>query len=130
MCYYELKDFKRMISVLKELIRLYPKEQYLLTLAGVYSELGDTLKQLALTEALYESGYVTQSHHVVNLANLYLLHGVPYKAAKVLQKEIDSKNVKADERNLRLLSQAWYQAREDEKGDPAARTRRSAVRVR
>jgi len=117
-CYYELKDYKNMIGVLKQLIALYPKEQYLLTLAGVYSELGDTRKQLALTEALYESGYVTQPHHVVNLANLYLLHGVPYKAAKVLQKEIDTKNVKADARNLRLLSQSWYQAREDEKAIP------------
>jgi len=117
-CYYELKDYQRMIGVLKELIALYPKEQYLLTLAGVYSELGDTRKQLALTEALYESGYVTEPHHVVNLANLYLLHGVPYKAAKVLQKEIDAKNVEANGRNLRLLSQAWYQAREDEKAIP------------
>lgn len=117
-CYYELKDYQRMIGVLKELIALYPKEQYLLTLAGVYSELGDTRKQLSLTEALYESGYVTEPHHVVNLANLYLLHGVPYKAAKVLQKEIDAKNVEANGRNLRLLSQAWYQAREDEKAIP------------
>ncbi len=117
-CYYELKGYQRMIGVLKELIALYPKEQYLLTLAGVYSELGDTRKQLSLTEALYESGYVTEPHHVVNLANLYLLHGVPYKAAKVLQKEIDAKNVEANGRNLRLLSQAWYQAREDEKAIP------------
>ncbi|MGR9089462.1 MAG: tetratricopeptide repeat protein [Gammaproteobacteria bacterium] len=117
-CYYEMKDYQRMIGVLKELIALYPKEQYLMTLAGVYSELGDTRKQLSLTEALYETGYVTEPHHVVNLANLYLLHGVPYKAAKVLQKEIDAKNVEANSRNLRLLSQAWYQAREDEKAIP------------
>lgn len=117
-CYYELKDYKNMIGVLKQLVALYPKEQYVLTLAGVYSELGDTRKQLALTEALYESGYIAESHHIVNLANLYLLHGVPYKAAKVLQKEIDGKTVEADERNLRLLSQAWYQAREDEKAIP------------
>ena len=107
-----------MIGVLRQLIALYPKQQYLLTLAGVYSELGDTRKQMALTEALYESGNITQEHHVVNLANLYLLHGVPYKAAKILQKEIDRNNVEADMKTLRLLSQAWYQAREDEKAIP------------
>jgi len=117
-CYYELKDYKNMIGVLRQLIALYPKQQYLLTLAGVYSELGDTRKQMALTEALYESGNITQEQHVVNLANLYLLHGVPYKAAKILQKEIDRNNVKADMKTLRLLSQAWYQAREDEKAIP------------
>lgn len=117
-CYYELGNFKAMIAVLKELIRLYPKERYLLTLAGVYSELGDTKKQLALTEALYEAGKITDKNQIVNLANLYLVHNVPYKAAKVLQKEVDGGRVEATERHLRLLSQAWYQAREDEKAIP------------
>ncbi len=120
-CYYELKDYTKMTGVLKELISLYPKKQYLLTLAGVYSELGDTRKQLALTEALYEGGYITEPHHLVNLANLYLLHGVPYKAAKVLQAGVDGSTVAADQRTLRLLAQAWYQAREDQKAIPALR---------
>jgi tetratricopeptide (TPR) repeat protein len=117
-CYYELGDFKNMIGILKQLIALYPKGRYVLTLAGVYSELGDTKKQLALTEALYEAGLVTGTHHIVNLANLYLVHNVPFKAAKVLQREVDGGRVESSERNLRLLSQAWSQAREDEKAIP------------
>jgi len=112
-CYWELKDFPNMLLVLEELIEAYPKDTYVLTLAGVYSELGDTKKQLALTEALYEKGYIDGKTHSVNLANLYLLHGLPYKAAVVLEKEIAAGNVEADVRNLRLLSQAWYSARED-----------------
>ena len=55
---------------------------------------------------------------MTNLANLYLLHGLPYKAAVVLEKEINDNIVDANERTLRLLSQAWYQAREDEKAIP------------
>jgi Flp pilus assembly protein TadD len=55
---------------------------------------------------------------VTNLANLYLLHGVPYKAAVLLEKEMNEEIVKSSERNLRLLSQAWYQAREDQKAIP------------
>jgi tetratricopeptide (TPR) repeat protein len=117
-CYWELKDFPNMLIVLEELIEAYPKDSYILTLAGVYSELGDTKKQLALTEALYEKGYIDGKTHAVNLANLYLLHGVPYKAAKVLEKEIEAETINADVRNLRLLSQAWYSAREDKKAIP------------
>ena len=116
--YWELKDFPNMLSVLEELIEAYPKDTYVLTLAGVYSELGDTKKQLALTEALYEKGYIDGKKHAVNLANLYLLHGIPVKAALILEKEIAAENVKADVRNLRLLSQAWYSAREDKKAIP------------
>ena len=117
-CYWELKDFPNMLLVLEELIEAYPKDTYVLTLAGVYSELGDTKKQLALTESLYEKGYIEGKTHAVNLANLYLLHGVPVKAAQILEKEMAANNVKTDVRNLRLLSQAWYQAREDEKAIP------------
>ena len=117
-CYWELKDFPNMLIVLEELIAAYPKDTYVLTLAGVHSELGDTKKQLALTESLYEKGYIDGKTHAVNLANLYLLHGLPYKAAAVLEKEMAADNVKSDVRNLRLLSQAWYSAREDLKAIP------------
>jgi tetratricopeptide (TPR) repeat protein len=117
-CYWELKDFPNMLIVLEELIEAYPKDSYILTLAGVYSELGDTKKQLALTESLYEKGYIDGKTHAINLANLYLLHGIPYKAATVLEKEMDTGNVDSSVRNLRLLSQAWYSAREDEKAIP------------
>jgi tetratricopeptide (TPR) repeat protein len=116
--YFEQKDYNSMIGVVKELIAYYPKDTYIRTLAGVYSELGDTKKQLALTEVLYEKGYLTRAGDIVNLANLYLLHGLPYKAASVLDKEMKENIVDASERNLRLLSQAWYQAREDERAIP------------
>jgi len=119
--YFEQKDYESMISVVEELIMYYPKDTYLLTLAGIYSELGDTKKQLALTEVLYEKGYLSTSSNITNLANLYLLHGLPYKAAVLLEKEIKDEVVEANERNLRLLSQAWYVAREDEKAIPPLR---------
>jgi len=116
--YFEQKDYENMIEVVKELIVYYPKDTYILTLAGIYSELGDTKKQLALTEVLYEMGYLNTTSHITNLANLYLLHGVPYKAAVLLEKEMGDQIVESNERNLRLLSQAWYQAREDQKAIP------------
>lgn len=116
--YYEKKDYVNMIAVLEELIEYYPKDTYLLTLAGAHSELEDTLKQLVIVETLYEKGYLKTDSHVVNLANLYLLHETPYKAAALLEKEMAAGVVPENERNLRLLSQAWYMAREDEKSIP------------
>lgn len=116
--YFEQKDYDNMIDVVRELIVYYPKDTYILTLAGIYSEQGDTKKQLALTEVLYEKGYLNTTSHITNLANLYLLHGVPYKAATLLETEMDENIVESNERNLRLLSQAWYQSREDQKAIP------------
>jgi len=116
--YFEMKDYDNMLEVVKELVQHYPKDTYILTLAGVYSELGDTKKQLALTEVLYEKGLLNTNGHITNLANLYLLHGLPYKAAEVLEKGMEAKIVEENDRNLRLMSQAWYQAREDLKAIP------------
>jgi tetratricopeptide (TPR) repeat protein len=116
--YFEQKDYDSMLEVVKELIVYYPKDTYLLVLAGIYSELGDTKKQLALVEVLYEKGYINSASQITNLANLYLLHGVPYKAAQVLEKEIEAGVIEANERNLRLMSQAWYTSREDRKAIP------------
>ena len=114
-CYYELSQFNNMIGVLNELIKLYPKDRYVLTLAGVYSELGNTKRQLALTEALYEDNRLTDGINILNLANLYLVHGLPFKAAKLIDREVAAGRMEKTEKNLRLLSQSWYQAREDEK---------------
>ncbi|MEJ8569215.1 tetratricopeptide repeat protein [Elongatibacter sediminis] len=119
--YFEMKDYDNMLAVVKELVQNYPKDSYILTLAGVYSELGDTKKQLALTEVLYEKGLLNTNSHITNLANLYLLHELPYKAAQVLDKGIKADIVEPNERNLRLLSQAWYTAREDAKAIPPLR---------
>ncbi len=116
--YFEKNDYANMLKVVKELIVYYPKDTYILTLAGIYSEQGDTKKQLVLTEVLYEKGMLNNAANVTNLANLYLMHGLPYKAAVLLQTEMDKKVVVSNERNLRLLSQSWYQAREDQKAIP------------
>ena len=117
--YHYENDYKNMRLVLEEMVNLYPKDRHLRALAGVYSELEDVDKQLTMMEALYERDYKQSSAQIINLANLYLLKGMPVKAAKMLQQELDvKKRVKATEQNYRLLSQSWYQAREDEKSIP------------
>lgn len=117
-CYFELEDYPKMIDTLLELLAHYPKDTYYLTLAGAYSEQGDTMKQLAITEVLYEKGLITNPAYITSMASLYLLHEIPYKAAKLMEKEITAERLEANVRNLRMLSQAWYQAREDRKAIP------------
>ncbi len=119
--YYELKDYKNMALVLRELVSRYPKSQYLHDLAGAYSQMGDTKKQLGIMEAMYEQGLLITESQIKNLASLFVMHGVPYKAGKVLEKGIDKGIVKESEKILSLLSQSWMQAREDQKAIPPLR---------
>jgi len=119
--YYELKDYKNMARVLRDLVSRYPKSQYLQDLAGAYSQMGDTKKQLGIMEAMYEQGLLVTESQIKNLASLFVMHGVPYKAGKVLERGIDKGIVKENEKVLSLLSQSWMQAREDKKAIPPLR---------
>lgn len=113
--YFNLDDYQNMLRVLKELVQLYPKYEYWLTIAGTYSEMKDYKKQMSILEMLYEAGHLDSSAELLNLANLYLLNEVPYKAAKVLDKGMKDGKIDKNVRNLRLLSQAWLQADEYKK---------------
>ena len=53
--------------------------------------------------------------YFLHLANLLLLHEVPYRAALILDKGMQKGIIKKNVRNLRLLSQAYLQAQESKK---------------
>ena len=116
--YFNLNDYENMLKVLKELVVHYPKAEYWLTMAGTYSELKRLDKQMSILEMLYEAGLLERGNQQLNLANLYMLHEAPYKAAVLLDKGMKEGKIEENIRNLRLLSQAWLQAQENEKSLP------------
>ena len=110
--HYELKDYPAMRSVVQELVSLYPREQYLLNLAALHGQLGETRRQLALVEALLDDGRLQQENHLRMVANLFLAEELPYKAALVLEREMKQGRIATSAANLELLSQAWLSAAE------------------
>lgn len=107
---FHRNDYQGMLLVVQQLVDLYPRDRYLLNLAAIYGELENSEKQLALMEPLYERGGLHTSSQMLNLASLYMLHDIPFKAATLLDKEIKSLNIAANEQNLRMLGQAWVMA--------------------
>lgn len=113
--YYEQDNYQGMLTVLQQLLALYPKDRHVLNLAAVHGELGDSEKQLALMEPLYDMGSLTTPPHLLSLAGLYMMHDIPLKGAQVLEKAISDKTVDTNERNLETLAQAWLLAAENER---------------
>ena len=116
--YFSLEDFPAMREVLYELISVNAKPQYLMNLAAIHGQLGDTNKQLALMESLKDDKKLSSGQHLLNLANLFMVHELPFKAASLLQKEMRDGRIEKNQRNLQLQSQAWYLAGEFEKALP------------
>jgi tetratricopeptide (TPR) repeat protein len=116
--YFNLEDYESMRAVLYELISLYPKEQYLMNLAALHGQLGETDKQLALVESLLDDQRLERGHHLLSLVNLFMAHALPYKAATLLETEMGSGRIERNRRNLELQSQAWYLSGDERKAIP------------
>ncbi|MEI6893906.1 MAG: hypothetical protein V5789_04580 [Colwellia sp.] len=113
--FYELKQPKQVTKVMEKLVRLYSKPQYWIQLAGMYGEIGEEEKQMAVMEAAYQAGYITKPREIITLSQLYLFHGAPYKSAAVLERSIEQGSILSDKKNLRMLANAYLIAKEDDK---------------
>ena len=110
--YFELKQPKKVTEVLETMVRLFNKPEYWTQLAGMYGEIGEEKKQLAVMEAAYQQGYVTKQSDLRNLSQIYYFNGLPYKAGKILDKGMKDKLVDANEKNIKFLAQSWVGAKE------------------
>jgi len=112
--YRNKNDYKNMLPVIKQLVLHYPKKDYLLTMAGIYNELGDQPKMTAMYQALYDQKLLTPAQ-TITLSQLHLSEDNPYKAAVIMEKELTAGSIKKNLDNYRIYSQALYLAKEYEK---------------
>lgn len=112
--YRQKNQFNKMLPVVKELVKHYPKKTYLTTLAGIYNELDDQSKMTAMYQAMNDQGLLTSESELVTLASLLMSKESPYQASEVMKKGLNSGVLKKTLKNYRVYSQALYAAREYE----------------
>ncbi|TKB44476.1 tetratricopeptide repeat protein [Thalassotalea mangrovi] len=116
--HYELKQPKQVTQVMEQMVRLFNKPQYWLQLSGMYGEIGEEDKQLAVMEASWQAGYITKEEDIMTLAQLYVYHQLPFKAATLLQGAMDDGSLTVNLQRLQLLAQSYMLAKEDDKAIP------------
>ena len=116
--YFELKQPENVKNVLLKLVKRFEAPKYWLQLAGMYGELEQEEKQLAVMEIAEQKSFIATGSDMFNLAQLYYYHQMPYKAAAIMQKAMDVGKLPEDERNLTFLAQSWNFAKETEKAIP------------
>lgn len=113
--YYELKDYKGATNVLENIIKKYPeKSNYWLQLAGIYQQLEQEEKALALYELAYAKGILNKDE-IIQLIKSYRFMDMPFKAATLIEKEMAIGDLKADKETLTLLVDSWVLAEETDK---------------
>ncbi len=113
--HYELKQTRKVTETTELLVKHYSKPKYWVELANLYGELGEDELHLAVLEAAYQQGYVEKSTDVQTLAQLYFYSGAPFKAASLLEKEINNDVIRPDLKIYTFLAQSWEAAKELDK---------------
>jgi tetratricopeptide (TPR) repeat protein len=109
---FELKHYKQVASVLEVLIANFPKKSYFMQLSAAYSELGQDKRVLATLELAYYQGMLDRESELLNLAQAYLFHAIPYRAAQVLETGLADGIITDDAEHWELLGDSWLHARE------------------
>ena len=118
--YFSQENYRKVRDIQKILLVSWPKKRYWFSLAGAFTELGEENNLFASYDAAHTQGLLERESELVTMAQLYMQHDVPYKAATLLSAEmVDGGRVSRNAKNYRLLSQAWQLAQEDEKSIPA-----------
>ncbi len=117
--YFQDEDYRNVRDIQKILLENWPKKRYWFSLAGAYTELGEDNNLIAAYGAAHDQGMLEKESELVTMAQLYMQAEVPYKAATLLEKEMEAGRVSKNAKNYRLLSQAWMLSMEDERAVPA-----------
>jgi tetratricopeptide (TPR) repeat protein len=119
--YFQQENFAKVKEINKILLQNWPKKRYWFQLAGAFTELGEDTNLVAAYDSAHTQEMLESESELVTMAQLYMQYEVPYKAARLLETEMESGRISKNAKNYRLLSQAWSLALDDEKAIPALR---------
>jgi tetratricopeptide (TPR) repeat protein len=119
--YFQQENYAKVRDIQKILLASWPNKNYWFSLAGAFTELGQDEELVTAYAAAHTQNMLEKESELVTMAQLFMQRDIPYKAAVLLEKEMEAGRVAKDGKNYRLLSQAWQLAMENEKAIPALR---------
>ena len=84
-------------------------------LTAVYYEVKQEELAFVTQQIMHRQNMLKTSKELSSMAQLYLYHDIPIKAARVLQTGLDDGSIEKTEKNFELLAQAYMHAREWDK---------------
>ena len=110
--YYLVKDYKGAIDTLAILVKLSPKKKdYWIYLSQIYSLEGDSKKALSIFEQAYNLN-ILKSKDILHFTKFLFQNKLYYKSAKLLDTHITNKDIENNEKNLKLLFDTYFSAKE------------------
>ncbi len=106
--HYERESWRACIPLLKDMLRLFPERQaYWSQLAGVHLALKDYSAATTALELAYRDGALKHEQELIQLARLYLHTGMPHKAARLLEQQLELGRIADTSAHQKLLARSW-----------------------
>lgn len=110
--YYDRGDYRRVVQIMEEMLKHYPKVSYWRQLGGMYGELNRSMDQLVAQDVVHLMGGLDSESQLMALAYMYLGADAPYNAARIIEKGMEAGTINDSARNLEVLGSAWQQAQD------------------
>lgn len=108
--------YKDARPVLEDAVQRWPGEKaFWQQITAVYYETNSEDLAFVAQQAMHVQGMLTTSKELSRMAQLFLYHGVPIKAANILEKGLKDGSVEKTDKNYEMLANALMHAREWEK---------------
>lgn len=114
--YFESENQKASAELLEVMVVLWPeRKQYWKQLSGIYFNLKQEKRALSVMELAHKRKLLDTSRELINLANMYMFHDIPYKAAEIYDTGLKNKTIEDTGKNWESLANAWLAAKEFDK---------------
>ncbi|WP_411271142.1 tetratricopeptide repeat protein [Alteromonas sp. CYL-A6] len=110
--YYERKMYPETVKVAEELVTHFPETGRWWTQLGLfYMLVEDYKKALSTFELAYSQGFLEKANEIKNFSQLYATNGMPWRAAKVLEKHVESGLLEDNAEMMASIANAYHQAK-------------------
>ncbi len=114
--FYQQKNLTKALLYTNKLVLNFPdKKDYWQQKTGMHQLIEEFSDAASTKELSFKKGFVVKESDYINLGQLLASQGNAYKVAKALQKAFDEGVLEQTEKSLRLMQQAWTQAKEMDK---------------
>ena len=114
--HFEASDFVGAADLAKERLISFPEDvKHWRQLSGLYNKLERSMDALVVYELAYLQGMLKKGSEFKNLASMYAVNELPYKAASVMEDGLKRGIVKSTEKTWKQAAGSWQLSRENKR---------------
>ncbi len=117
--YHSLKMYGKQAALLEQQVSIWPDDkQAWRAIASLKARANNSKEAFEIKKIMYLNGMLDTPSELLGLVQYYSYYEVPFRGARILEREMNAGRIPKTQKNLKLLSDIWRQSREYNKAIP------------